>query len=128
MQLPVYQLNHYRRLQTEFAAVLFKGDIEELLMIVSPGGGPGGVVVDSASQLEGRRFKSTGWPGLHVLPVFAWVLPRYSGFLIPSKDMHIGLNGDFKVVHRCECEHAAWLFVVVDRLVTCPVCTLPFAQ
>ena len=43
---------------------------------------------------------------LHVLPVYAWVLSGYSGFLPPSKNMHVRLIGDSKLslgvsVHGC---------------------------
>ena len=45
---------------------------------------------------------------LHVLPVYAWVLSRYSGFLPPSKNMHVRLIGDSELslgvsvsVHGC---------------------------
>ena len=34
---------------------------------------------------------------LHVLPVYAWVLSGYSGFLPPSKNMHVRLFGDSKL-------------------------------
>ena len=34
---------------------------------------------------------------LHVLPVYAWVLSRYSSYLPPSKNMHIRLIGDSKL-------------------------------
>ena len=34
---------------------------------------------------------------LHVLPVYAWVLSGYSGFLPPSKNMHVRLIGDSKL-------------------------------
>jgi len=46
-----------------------------------------------------------GWSlsvwSLHVLPVYAWVLSGYSGFLPPSKNMHVRL-----IVLRSECERA----------------------
>jgi len=48
---------------------------------------------------------------LHVLPVYAWLLTGYSGFLPPSKNMHVRLTGDSKIVLRSECERA-WLFVL----------------
>jgi len=41
---------------------------------------------------------------LHVLPVYAWVLSGYSGFLPLSKNMHVRLIGDSKIVPRSECE------------------------
>ena len=34
---------------------------------------------------------------LHVLPLYAWVLSGYSGFLPPSKIMHVRLIGDSKL-------------------------------
>ena len=34
---------------------------------------------------------------LHVLPVYAWVLSGYSGFLPPSKNMHLRLIGVSKM-------------------------------
>jgi len=37
---------------------------------------------------------------LHVLPVYAWVPSGFSGFLPPSKNMHVRLTGDSK----SECE------------------------
>ena len=49
---------------------------------------------------------------LHVLPVYAWVLSGYSGFLPPSKNMHVRLTGVSKIVLRSECE-CVWLFVSV---------------
>ena len=71
------------------------------------------VVSTIASQQEGSR--SDSWLGpfivdLHVLPVYAWVLSGYSGFLPPSKNMHVRLIGDSKSVLRRECERV-WLFV-----------------
>ena len=41
---------------------------------------------------------------LHVLSVYAWLLSGYSGFLPPSKNMHIRLIGVSKIVLRSECE------------------------
>ena len=72
---------------------------------------------------------------LHVLPVYAWVLSGFPGFLPPSKNMHVGLIGDSKkkIVLRSECERA-WLFVSFvsvwpcDGLATCPGCTPPLAR
>ena len=67
---------------------------------------------------------------LHVLPVYVWVLSGYSGFLPPSKNMHVRLIGDSKIVLRSECE-CMWLFVSVwpcDGLATCPGCTPPLAR
>ena len=45
---------------------------------------------------------------LHVLPVYAWVLSGYSGFLPPSKNMHVRLIDDSKLslgvsVRVCGC-------------------------
>ena len=34
---------------------------------------------------------------LHVLPVYVWVLSGYSGFLPPSKNMHVRLIGVSKI-------------------------------
>ena len=61
----------------------------------------GGVVVGAVtSQQEGSWFESqlvlSVW-SLHVLPVSAWVLSGYSGFLPPSKNMHVRLIGDSKL-------------------------------
>ena len=42
---------------------------------------------------------------LHVLPVYAWVLSGYSGFLPLSKNMHVRLIGVCKIVLKSECEH-----------------------
>ena len=74
----------------------------------------------SGSQIRFKFFKepsppservpgsSPGWSlsvwSLHVLPVYAWVLSGYSGFLPPSKNMHVRLIGDPKMVLRSECE------------------------
>jgi len=41
---------------------------------------------------------------LHVLPMYAWVLSSYFGFLPPSKNMHVRLIGVSKIVLRNECE------------------------
>ena len=51
---------------------------------------------------------------LHVLPVYAWVLSGYSGFLPPSKNMHVRLIGDSKVVLRSEC---VWLLVLCGPVI-----------
>jgi len=40
---------------------------------------------------------------LHVLPVYAWVLSRYSGFLPLSKNMHVRLIGTPIIVLRSVC-------------------------
>jgi len=34
---------------------------------------------------------------VHVLPMYAWILSRYSGFLPPPKNMHVRLIGDSKL-------------------------------
>ena len=82
----------------------------------------GGVVVSTvASQQE---------VFLHVLPVCAWVLSGYSGFLPPPKNIHVRLTGVSNIVPRSDCERV-WLCVSVwpcDGLSTCPGCTLPLAQ
>ena len=54
------------------------------------------VVSTVASQLEGSRFESRGGRDLsvwswHALPVSAWVLSGFSGFLPPSKSMTVRL-------------------------------------
>jgi len=36
---------------------------------------------------------------LHDLPIYAWVLSRYSSFIQLSKTMHVRLIGDCKIVH-----------------------------
>jgi len=41
---------------------------------------------------------------LHVLPMHAWVPSGYSGFLSPSKNMHVRLIGVSKIVLRSVCE------------------------
>jgi len=70
---------------------------------------------------------------LHVLPVYAWVLSGYSGFLPLSKNMHVRFFGVSKIVSRSECERV-WLFVSFvsvwpyDGLATCPGCTPPLAR
>jgi len=57
----------------------------------------------------------------------------YSGFLPPSKNMHVRLIVDSKIVLRSECERV-WLFVSFvsvcpcDGLATCPGCTPPLAR
>ena len=60
---------------------------------------------------------------LHVVPVYAWVLSGYSGFLPLSKNMHVRLIGDSKIVPKIA---SVWLFVSFvsqwpcDGLATCP--------
>ena len=91
----------------------------------------GGVVV----SLTTGSGSTPGWGlsvwSLHVLPVYAWVLSRYSGFPPPSKNMHVRLIGVSKIVLRSE---RVWLFVLFvsvwprDGLPTCPGCTPPLAR
>ena len=55
-----------------------------------------------------RVLSSTpGWGlsvwSLHVLPMYVWVLSGYSGFLPPSKNMHVNLIGVTKIVLRSKC-------------------------
>ena len=52
----------------------------------------GGVVVSTVERVPGSipTWGLSVW-SLHVLPVYAWVLSGYSGFLPPSKNMHVGL-------------------------------------
>jgi len=54
------------------------------------------VVSTVTSQQEGSWFESQLGPFCveFVLPVYAWVLSGYSGFLPPSKNMHVRLTGD----------------------------------
>ena len=74
----------------------------KLINWIPLGGLHGGVVVSTvASQQEGSRFDRHLGPfcvSLHVLFVYAWVLSGYSGFLPPSKYMHVRLIGDSKIV------------------------------
>jgi len=49
---------------------------------------------------------------LHVLPLYVWVLSGYSGFLPPSKNMHVRLIGDSKIA----------LVIVNVSVVVCLVC------
>ena len=63
----------------------------------------GGVTVPGSNHSWGLSVWS-----LHVLLVYAWVLSGYSGFLPPSKKMHVRLIGDSKLslrvsvsVHGC---------------------------
>ena len=61
------------------------------------------VVWWSAPSPHSKRVPGStlGWGlslwSLHVLPVYAWVLSGYSGFLPPSKNMHVRLIGDSKL-------------------------------
>ncbi|MED6272368.1 hypothetical protein CHARACLAT_029556 [Characodon lateralis] len=71
---------------------------------------------------------------LHVLPMHAWVLTGYSGFLPQSKNMTAWLAGLSKLPLGVNGYVCAWLFVLYvsvlpcDRLATCPECTLPPAH
>jgi len=61
---------------------------------------------------------------LHVLPMYAWVLSGYSGFLPLPKNKHFGLTGDSEL---------SWAVSVddlwpCDGLATCPGCALPLTQ
>ena len=56
--------------------------------------------------------------GQHVLPVYAWVLSGYSGFLPPSKNMHVRLIGVSKIVPKSEYERE-WLFVLFVSVWPC---------
>ena len=53
---------------------------------------------------------------LHVLPVYAWVLSGYSGFLPLSKNMYVRLIGVSKIVFRSMCEIFVSFGCVWDRL------------
>ena len=77
----------------------------------------GGVMVSNAAS-------QSVW-SLHVLPVYAWVLSRYSDFLPPSKNMHVWLIGDSKLslavnVSVCGCVSR----LSCDGLATCPSCPM----
>ena len=52
-----------------------------------------------------------------ILPVYAWVLSGYSGFLPPSKNMHVRLIGDSKLtlgVSVCMCGCLSLCVPVMD--------------
>ena len=55
---------------------------------------------------------------LHVLPLYAWVLSGYSGFLPLPKDVHVRLIGDSRNDPRSECEHG-WLLVLFVSVWPC---------
>ena len=61
----------------------------------------GGVVVSTVTSQQRVPGSIPTWGlsvwSLHVLPVYAWVLSGYSGFLPPSKNMHVRLIGDSKL-------------------------------
>ena len=70
----------------------------------------GGVVVSTVTSQQSVPGSIPTWGlsvwSLHVLPVYAWVLSGYSGFLPPSKNMHVRLTGDSKLslgVSVCVC-------------------------
>jgi len=54
-----------------------------------------------SSHSERVPGSTPGWSlsvwSLHVLPVYAWVLSGYSGFLPPSKNMNVRLIDDSKL-------------------------------
>ena len=67
----------------------------------------------------------------NVLPVYAWVLSGYSGFLPPHKNLYVRLIGDSKLSLRVRVSVLDCLSVSVwlcDGLATCPGCPLPLAQ
>ncbi|MEQ2308768.1 hypothetical protein AMECASPLE_031634 [Ameca splendens] len=79
------------------------------------------------------RFPAGGlsaW-SLHVLPVHAWVLAGYSGFLPQSKIVTVRLIGLPKLpLGVNECVHLFVLYVSVlscNGLAICPGCILPLA-
>ena len=70
------------------------------------------------------NYESTpGWGlsvwSLHVLPVYAWVLSRYSGFLPPPKNMHVRLIDGSKI----ELNKCGRLCVSVVSVWPCDGCT-----
>merc|ERR1712035_232177 len=103
------------------------------------GGRHGGAVVSTAaSQQEGPEFdppaprlgQGLSVRSLHVLPVSAWVLSGFSGFLPQSKDMHVRLIGDSKLPVGVNVSVSGCLSMCqpCDKLATCPGCTPPLAQ
>ena len=54
------------------------------------------VVVSTVASQQERSWGLSVW-SLHVLPVYAGVLSGYSGFLPPSKNMHVRLIGVSKL-------------------------------
>jgi len=72
----------------------------------------GGVVVSTGPSQQRVPGSIPTWGlsvwSLHVLPVNVWVLSGYSGFLPPTKNMHVRLTGDSEIVLRSE-----WVCVVV---------------
>ena len=59
----------------------------------------GGVEAPSphSERVPGPGSRGLSVWSLHVLLVYMWVLSGYSGFLPPSKNMHIRLIGDSKL-------------------------------
>ena len=64
-------------------------------LINTPRGLHGGVMVSTVPGSIPTRGLSV-W-SLYLLPVYAWVLSGYSGFLPLSKNMHVRLIGDSKL-------------------------------
>ena len=85
-----------------------------------------------APSLHSERVAGSipGWSlpvwSLHVLPAYAWVLSGYSGFLPPSKNMHVRLISG-KNVLRSECECVRGCLSRLS-LATCPGCSPPLAR
>jgi len=78
-----------------------------------------------SSRFDSRLVLSV-W-SLHVLPVYAWVLSRFSGFLPPSKNMHVRLTGDSKIVNRNDCERVCGCLSLCGPVMDWrPWCTLPY--
>jgi len=69
------------------------------------------VVSTIASQREGSRFDPPPGAFLCGVCMFACVCVGSLQVLQPSKNMHVRLIGDSKIVLRSECE-CAWLFVL----------------
>jgi len=76
------------------------------------------VVSTVATQQERRPGSNPGWSlsvqSLHVLSVYAWVLSGYSGFLPPSKNMHVSLIGDCKLTLEVNVSMDGCLCPVMD--------------
>jgi len=90
-------------------------------MFVDSGGGLLGSALYIFNYIFAKKGDNVSTPGwglsvwsLDVLPVYAWVLSGYSGFLPPSKNMHVRLTGVSKTVPRSECERVC--------VVVCLVC------
>ena len=60
-----------------------------LLSLIQP-------VVSTAASQQRVPGSDPSWFHLclHVLPVYAWVLPGFSGFLPPPRNMHVRLTAD----------------------------------